>query len=79
MSTPTRAVGADVGGSSIKCALIDVKTGAFAGERFSAPTPAQDSTDKWLDALATLVAQVGPGHAPWHQPKPRKSHAQAAL
>jgi len=32
-------VGIDVGGSSIKCALVDLITGAFASERFSAPTP----------------------------------------
>src|SRR5258708_25762978 len=37
------AVGVDVGGSSIKCALIDLDTGGFAGERFSTPTPAQGS------------------------------------
>jgi polyphosphate glucokinase len=63
MSTPLLRVGVDVGGSSIKCALIDVKTGAFAGERFSTPTPAHDSTDKLLDALAAVVAHVPQDHA----------------
>src|SRR5277367_5141993 len=52
------AVGVDVGGSSIKCALIDLATGAFAGERFSTPTPAQDSTDSLLAALAAVVSNV---------------------
>jgi polyphosphate glucokinase len=57
------AIGVDVGGSSIKCALIDLRTGQFAGERFSAPTPAQGSTDALLDALASLVAKIPGGHA----------------
>jgi polyphosphate glucokinase len=57
------AVGVDVGGSSIKCALIDLETGAFAGERFSTPTPAQGSTDALLDALTSVVANVRGDHA----------------
>jgi polyphosphate glucokinase len=57
------AVGVDVGGSSIKCALIDLSTGAFAGERFSTPTPALDSTDALLAALASVVSNVPGDHA----------------
>ncbi len=57
------AVGIDVGGSSIKCALIDLDTGAFAGERFSTPTPAQDSTDALLSALTSVVSNVPGDHA----------------
>jgi polyphosphate glucokinase len=57
------AVGIDVGGSSIKCALIDLNTGAFAGERFSTPTPAQDSTDALLTALTSVAANVPGDHA----------------
>jgi polyphosphate glucokinase len=56
--SPTLAVGVDVGGSSIKCALIDLQTGTFAGERFSTPTPAQGSTEALLAALASVVADV---------------------
>jgi polyphosphate glucokinase len=56
------AVGIDVGGSSIKCALIDLATGAFAGERFSITTPAHDSTDALLDALTSVVANVPGDH-----------------
>jgi len=63
LSIPSLAVGVDVGGSSIKCALVDVDTGAFVGERFSTPTPAQDSTDMLLEALAELVANVPREHA----------------
>ena len=57
------AVGVDVGGSSIKCALIDLETGAFASERFSTPTPAQGSTDALLSALATVVGNIPGDHA----------------
>ena len=63
MTTPQLAVGIDVGGSSIKCALVDLNTGAFAGERFSTPTPAQGSTDSLLDALKTVASKV-PGDHP---------------
>jgi polyphosphate glucokinase len=57
------AVGVDVGGSSIKCALIDLETGAFASERFSTPTPAQGSTDALLSALAAVVSNIPGDHA----------------
>jgi polyphosphate glucokinase len=63
LTSSTLAIGVDVGGSSIKCALIDLQTGQFAGERFSTPTPAQGSTDALLDALASVVAKVPGGHA----------------
>ena len=63
MTSSTLAIGVDVGGSSIKCALIDLQTGQFAGERFSTPTPAQGSTDALLDALASVVAKVPGDHA----------------
>jgi polyphosphate glucokinase len=52
------AVGIDVGGSSIKCALIDLSTGAFASERFSTPTPAHDSTETLLAALETVLSNL---------------------
>jgi polyphosphate glucokinase len=63
MTASRLAIGIDVGGSSIKCALVDLTTGAFAGERFSTPTPAQDSTETLLTALQTVVANV-PGEYP---------------
>ncbi len=58
MTTSKLAIGVDVGGSSIKCALVDLATGDFAGPRFSIGTPAHDSTDKLLEALATVVANI---------------------
>ena len=57
------AVGIDVGGSSIKCALIDLGKGTFASERFSTPTPAQGSTETLLAALETVVSNVPGDHA----------------
>lgn len=63
MTTPHLAVGIDVGGSSIKCALVDLNTGAFASERFSTPTPAQGSTDSLLASLGSVVSKV-PGDHP---------------
>ncbi len=57
------AIGVDVGGSSIKCALVNVATGAFASERFSTPTPAQGSTESLLDALRTVVSNVPGEHS----------------
>lgn len=63
MTTSNFAIGVDVGGSSIKCALIDLATGAFAGQRFSIVTPAHDSTDTLLEALATVVSNIPGDHA----------------
>jgi polyphosphate glucokinase len=63
LKSTSLAVGVDVGGSSIKCALIDLNTGAFAGERFSTPTPAQDSTDALLRALKSVVSNIPGDHA----------------
>lgn len=63
MSPSNLAIGVDVGGSSIKCALVDLGSGAFASERFSTPTPAQDSTETLLAALATVVGKI-PGRHP---------------
>jgi polyphosphate glucokinase len=63
LTTPPLAIGIDVGGSSIKCALVDLHSGAFASERFSTPTPAQGSTESLLEALQTVVANVPGNHA----------------
>ncbi|MGA9027644.1 MAG: ROK family protein [Steroidobacteraceae bacterium] len=63
MNASSFAIGVDVGGSSIKCGLVDLQTGEFAGERYSTPTPAQDSTATLLAAIATVVADVPGNHA----------------
>jgi len=57
------AIGVDVGGSSIKCALVDLGKGEIVGERFSVPTPAQGTTEALLDAIAIAVANVPGKHA----------------
>ncbi len=56
--SPNRAIGVDVGGSSIKCALIDLTDGTFASDRFSVPTPAHDSIETLLTALTEVVANI---------------------
>ena len=56
-------MGIDVGGSSIKCALVDLGTGAFASERFTTPTPALGSTEALLTALHTVASNVPGDHA----------------
>ena len=56
------AIGVDVGGSSIKCALVDLNTGEFASQRFSTPTPAQDSPEALLAALANVVSNLPADH-----------------
>jgi polyphosphate glucokinase len=63
LSTSSHAIGVDVGGSSIKCAVIDLANGKFAGERYSIATPAHDSTEALLTALATVVSNVPGDHA----------------
>jgi polyphosphate glucokinase len=63
MTASSFAIGVDVGGSSIKCGLVDLRTGEFSGERHSTPTPAQDSTATLLAAIATVVADVPGNHA----------------
>jgi polyphosphate glucokinase len=63
LTSSSLAIGVDVGGSSIKCALVDLNTGEFASERFSTPTPAQDSPETLLAALATVVSNLPGDHA----------------
>ena len=63
MTKSSLRMGVDVGGSSIKAALVDLATGAFASERFSTPTPAQGSTETMLGALQEMVAKLPGGHA----------------
>jgi polyphosphate glucokinase len=55
-------MGIDVGGSTIKCALVDLATGAFASERFSTATPALGSTEALLTALQTVASNLPGSH-----------------
>ena len=63
MQANSFAIGIDVGGSSIKCALVDLARGEITGERYSVPTPAQGTTDALLAAIASAVAKVPGNHA----------------
>ena len=63
LTSSTHAIGVDVGGSSIKCALVDLATGRLVGERHSIPTPAQGSTETLLAAIAAAVAETPRQHA----------------
>lgn len=63
MTSSDLAIGIDVGGSSIKCALVDLNAGGFASERFSIPTPALGSTESLLTALRTVASNIPGEHA----------------
>jgi polyphosphate glucokinase len=63
MQTNSLGVGVDVGGSSIKCALVDLATGEILGERHSTPTPAQDAPETLLAAIGEAVGRI-PGDHP---------------
>jgi polyphosphate glucokinase len=55
----TRAVlGIDVGGSSIKAALVDVETGQVLGSMISAPTPRPSTPAALTGVLAGLAARL---------------------
>ncbi len=56
----TTAIGVDVGGSSIKSALVNLAEGRLCSERRSVPTPAQGPPAAMLEAIASLVADIDP-------------------
>ncbi|MEQ8839785.1 MAG: ROK family protein [Miltoncostaeaceae bacterium] len=56
-----RAIGVDIGGSGIKAAVVDVRTGVLVGERVRVPTPQPSTPDAVLAAAAALVEQLGAG------------------
>jgi polyphosphate glucokinase len=58
-----RALGIDIGGSGIKGAIVNLKTGALSSQRYRVPTP-QPSTPK---AMARAVARVV-RHFAWKGP-----------
>ncbi len=57
MNQPSLGIGVDVGGSSIKSAVVDLRTGNFTVTRRSVPTPAQGTTAQMLDAIAEVIAE----------------------
>lgn len=55
------AVGVDIGGSGIKAARVDVRTGELVGERLRVPTPQPARPGPVADAVRDLVRRVGDG------------------
>jgi len=53
-------LGVDVGGSSVKAALVDVERGQLAGELIAAPTPRPSAPAALLPVIASLAARLPP-------------------
>jgi polyphosphate glucokinase len=58
-----QVLGVDIGGSSIKAAPVDVRTGKLTAERLRLETPQQLPPEAMAARLATVV-----GHFSWHGP-----------
>lgn len=58
-----QAIGIDIGGSSIKAAVVDLARGSLIGERKSVPSPAMSAVSEMLDAMAAAVPE-GTGNLP---------------
>jgi len=54
------AIGIDVGGTGIKGALVDVAAGELLSERFKYPTPDDATPDDIIDAIRSVIADIGP-------------------
>ena len=52
-----QAIGIDIGGSSIKSAVVDLSRGCLVGERRSVPSPAMSAVSEMLDAMAGAVPE----------------------
>ena len=49
-----QAIGIDIGGSSIKAAVVDLSRGCLVGERHSVPSPAMSAVSEMLHAMLTM-------------------------
>lgn len=59
-----QAIGIDIGGSSIKAAIVDLNKGCLVGERFSVPSPAMSAVSEMMHAMAAAVPEgAAPGLA----------------
>ena len=54
------ALGVDIGGSGIKAAPVNLKTGAFAEERYRVATPQPATPDAVGSAAAKVVSKFSP-------------------
>jgi polyphosphate glucokinase len=52
-----QAIGIDIGGSSIKAAVVDLNRGCLVGERRSVPSPAMSAVCEMMDAMAEAVPE----------------------
>ena len=52
-----QAIGIDIGGSSIKAAVVDLNRGCLIGERRSVPSPAMSAVSEMLHAMAAAVPE----------------------
>jgi polyphosphate glucokinase len=50
-----QAIGIDIGGSSIKAAVVDLTRGVLVGERKSVPSPAMSAVGEMMDAMASAL------------------------
>ena len=55
------ALGIDIGGSGIKAAPVDVRTGEFTDERYRVPTPKPSTPDAVAKTVAKCIARFSPG------------------
>lgn len=53
-----KAVGVDIGGTGVKAALVDVRTGTLLSDRVKVPTPAGGEPDAIRDAVVGLVGML---------------------
>jgi polyphosphate glucokinase len=52
-----QAIGIDIGGSSIKAAIVDLTRGCLIGERRSVPSPAMSAVSEMMDAMAAALPE----------------------
>ncbi|MBO1768914.1 ROK family protein [Agrococcus sp. TF02-5] len=58
MKSKHKAVGVDIGGTGVKAALVDVRTGELLSDRVKVPTPAGGEPDAIRDAVVGLVGML---------------------
>ena len=59
MAPRAYAIGVDIGGSGIKAAVVDVRTGELASERLRVPTPQPAVPEAVVAATVELIRQLG--------------------
>lgn len=57
-STPKQAIGVDIGGTGIKAALVDVRSGELLSDRIKLPTPTGGEPEAIAKVVVELVQQL---------------------